>query len=41
MQKFNDALLSDYMYGFWGYGNLKGDYWFVGMEEVVVTLLMK
>lgn len=21
------------MGGFWGYGNLNGDYWFVGMEE--------
>ena len=33
MKKFNDTLLADYMGGFWGYGNLNGDYWFVGMEE--------
>ena len=33
MKKFNDSLLADYMGGFWGYGNLSGDYWFVGMEE--------
>ncbi len=33
MKKFKETLLSDYMGGFWGYGNLSGDYWFVGMEE--------
>jgi hypothetical protein len=30
---FDDTLLSDYMKGFWGYGNPEADYWFVGMEE--------
>lgn len=30
---FDDELLHDFMYGFYGYGNYGGDYWFVGMEE--------
>lgn len=30
---FDDELLLDYMQNFYGYGNFKGDYWFVGMEE--------
>lgn len=30
---FDDRLLEKFMHGFYGYGNYKGDYWFVGMEE--------
>lgn len=33
MDKFNDVLLSDFMDKFWGYGNVRANYWFVGMEE--------
>ncbi len=33
MQQFDNELLSDYMKGFWGYGTINADYWFVGMEE--------
>ena len=29
----NDSLLQVFMDGFYGYGNLKAKYWFVGMEE--------
>ena len=32
-KKFNETLLSEYMEQCFGYGNLDGDYWFVGMEE--------
>ncbi|UBF26189.1 hypothetical protein K9N68_32520 [Kovacikia minuta CCNUW1] len=30
---FDDPLLQHFMNTFYGYGNYKGDYWFVGMEE--------
>jgi hypothetical protein len=30
---FDDQLLHDFIDRFYGYGNYKGDYWFVGMEE--------
>ena len=33
MSGLDDALLENYMDGFYGYGNLAGPYWFVGMEE--------
>jgi len=33
MQKFDDVLLSEYMEHFFGYGAIKTDYWFIGMEE--------
>jgi hypothetical protein len=29
----NEKLLREFMTSFYGYGNLKGEYWFVGMEE--------
>lgn len=29
----NKNLINDFCLGFYGYGNLKADYWFVGMEE--------
>jgi hypothetical protein len=29
----DNILLKDYMDNFFGYGNLDGDYWFIGMEE--------
>jgi hypothetical protein len=29
----DDQLLQEFMLTFYGYGNYKGDYWFVGMEE--------
>lgn len=32
-QYFDDELLQEFMYNFYGYGNYQGDYWFVGMEE--------
>ena len=31
--RLNDTLLQNFMSGFYGSGNLLGDYWFVGMEE--------
>ncbi len=31
--KIDRALLEEYMNTFYGYGNLKGKYWFIGMEE--------
>jgi hypothetical protein len=31
--EIDENLLKEYMTNFYGYGNLKGDYWFVGMEE--------
>jgi hypothetical protein len=30
---FNDNLLEDFIHKFFGYGNFKGKYWFIGMEE--------
>lgn len=30
---FNDTLLADFANQHYGYGNFKGDFWFVGMEE--------
>lgn len=33
MGKINENLLKEFMTNFFGYGNLKGEYWFVGMEE--------
>lgn len=30
---FDDKLLKSFMDGFFGYGNYRGDYWFIGMEE--------
>lgn len=33
MNLLNNELLEDYIENFYGYGNLNGDYWFVGMEE--------
>ncbi len=33
MSGLDDALLEAYMDGFYGYGNLAGPYWFIGMEE--------
>jgi hypothetical protein len=33
MTALNEDLLKDYMTTFFGYGNFKGDYWFIGMEE--------
>ncbi|MFL7892770.1 MAG: hypothetical protein AB8I56_11970, partial [Anaerolineales bacterium] len=30
---FNDTLLEDFINRFFGYGNFKGKYWFIGMEE--------
>ncbi len=32
-EKFDDALLEQYINTFYGYGNPAGHYWFVGMEE--------
>lgn len=29
----DEKLLEEYMNNFYGYGNLKGKYWFIGMEE--------
>ena len=29
----DDALLEEFMHGFYGYGTYQGDYWFIGMEE--------
>jgi hypothetical protein len=29
----DEEILAAYMEGFFGYGNLNGDYWFIGMEE--------
>jgi len=29
----NDTVLSDFVHGFYGYGNYQAPYWFVGMEE--------
>lgn len=29
----NDKLLEDFMNGFYGFGNYKAPYWFIGMEE--------
>jgi hypothetical protein len=29
----DDELLQEFMHSFYGYGNYRGDYWFVGMEE--------
>jgi hypothetical protein len=31
--KAGDILLEQFMHTFYGYGNFRGDYWFVGMEE--------
>jgi len=31
--EFSDTLLSEFILGFYGYGNYSGRYWFVGMEE--------
>lgn len=31
--KVNDTLLKEFMTSFYGYGNLEGNYWFIGMEE--------
>lgn len=33
MPRFDDALLSDFASGFYGYGDYGAPYWFVGMEE--------
>lgn len=33
MDSLNEKLLIDFMNNFFGYGNLKGEYWFVGKEE--------
>ena len=33
MPKLDEKLLSEYMENFFGYGNLNGNYWFIGMEE--------
>ena len=33
MYELDDLLLSDFMSGFWGYGSVSADYWFIGMEE--------
>lgn len=33
MSRLDTELLSAFMTGFHGYGNLQGDYWFIGMEE--------
>ncbi len=33
MGKIDKELLEEFMFKFYGYGNLKSDYWFVGMEE--------
>lgn len=30
---FDDALVQDYMHGFYGYGHYAAPYWFIGMEE--------
>jgi hypothetical protein len=30
---FDDQLLERFMCTFYGYGNYRGAYWFVGMEE--------
>jgi hypothetical protein len=30
---FDDQLLLDFMNAFYGYGNYKAPYWFIGMEE--------
>lgn len=32
-EAFDDALLQDYMHGFYGYGRYAAPYWFIGMEE--------
>lgn len=32
-RRLDTALLYNYMHNFFGYGNLKGKFWFVGMEE--------
>jgi hypothetical protein len=32
-QFFNDPLLLEFMHNFYGYGNYRGAYWFIGMEE--------
>ena len=29
----NDEILEKYIQSFFGYGNLKSDYWFVSLEE--------
>lgn len=33
LQMFDDALLSDFARLHYGYGDFRGDFWFVGMEE--------
>ena len=33
MKKLNDNLLTHFMNGFFGYGNLKADFWMIAMEE--------
>jgi hypothetical protein len=33
MSRINDELIRMFMDGFFGYGNLKAPYWFIGMEE--------
>lgn len=33
MGKIDENLLTEFMTNFFGYGNLKGEYCFVGMEE--------
>ncbi len=30
---FNDELIERIVDAFYGYGNYKGNYWFIGMEE--------
>ena len=32
-RSYDDALLNDYINGFWGYGDLSAKHWFIGMEE--------
>jgi len=32
-EQFDDQLLDEFIYNFYGYGNYNGPYWFIGMEE--------
>lgn len=33
--KFDDVLLNEFINNFYGYGNYKGEFWFIGKEEAI------
>lgn len=33
VQQFDDHMLEEFVLGFYGHGNLQGNYWFIGMEH--------